>query len=434
MRKQTFWGGVHPAGRKELSSGAPLVPCPPPRQVVIPLLQHIGRPCTPLVSVGDHVDMGQKIGDGEGLCVPVHASVSGTVVAIEPRSHPGGRPCEAVVIDNDLQDTYHSAVPPCGDPENLDADGLIHRIREAGLVGMGGATFPTDIKANIGKVETLIANACECEPYITADDALLCTDADRAIRGLQLLRQLLRPRRTVIAIEDNKERAVSILEEKLRGQREIELAVLPTRYPQGAEKQLIQTITGHQVPSGGLPRDVGCAVFNVATCASVCRAVVEGEPILRRIVTVTGHGIREPKNLIVPIGTPFSHVVEAADGLQGDVWKLIAGGPMMGRTQADLTTPVIKGTNAIVALTKADNGESSHPACIRCGKCVAVCPMGLQPLYLYRFSRCGDRDMLRHYCIMDCIECGCCAYTCPGKLPIVAAIREGKPLVKEGKR
>jgi len=195
LRKQTFWGGVHPAGRKELSSGAPLEDCPPPREVVIPLLQHIGKPCTPLVKAGDHVDMGQKIGDGEGLCVPVHASVSGTVKAVEPRSHPSGQPHLAVVIENDFQNTYHSAVPPCADTDALDADALIRRIREAGLVGMGGATFPTDIKANIGKVETLIANACECEPYITADDALLCTDADRAIRGLRLLRQLLKPRR-----------------------------------------------------------------------------------------------------------------------------------------------------------------------------------------------------------------------------------------------
>lgn len=258
LRKQTFWGGVHPAGRKELSSGAPLEDCPPPREVVIPLLQHIGKPCTPLVKAGDHVDMGQKIGDGEGLCVPVHASVSGTVKAVEPRSHPSGQPHLAVVIENDFQNTYHSAVPPCADTDALDADALIRRIREAGLVGMGGATFPTDIKANIGKVETLIANACECEPYITADDALLCTDADRAIRGLRLLRQLLKPRRTVIAIEDNKERAVSILTDKLKQQDEVELVVLPTRYPQGAEKQLIQAVTG---PPGPLRRiSQGCGV------------------------------------------------------------------------------------------------------------------------------------------------------------------------------
>ena len=429
-----FWGGVHPAGRKELSSDVPPSPCPAPAQVVIPLQQHIGRPCDPLVAVGDQVKMGQKIGDGEGMCAPVHASVSGRVTAIEERPHPSGGRCLAVVIENDFQDTYESALTPHPETGGLDADTLIESIREAGIVGMGGATFPTDIKASIGKVETLIANACECEPYITADDVLICTDADRAIRGLLLLRQILRPGRTVIAIEDNKARAIAVLREKLKDVPEIELAVLPTRYPQGAEKQLIQVLTGRQVPSGGLPRDVGCAVFNIATCAFVARAVVEGEPVLRRIVTVTGHGIREPRNLLVPIGTSFADAVAAAGGLAGPVWKVIAGGPMMGRAQRDLSAPVTKGVNAIVALTEEDNGEGAHPSCIRCGKCVAVCPMGLQPLYLYRFSRRGDTAALRRYSILDCIECGCCAYTCPGKLSIVEAIREGKTLVrKEGK-
>ena len=243
-----------PRGARSCPSGAPLEDCPPPREVVIPLLQHIGKPCTPLVKAGDHVDMGQKIGDGEGLCVPVHASVSGTVKAVEPRSHPSGQPHLAVVIENDFQNTYHSAVPPCADTDALDADALIRRIREAGLVGMGGATFPTDIKANIGKVETLIANACECEPYITADDALLCTDADQAIRGLRLLRRLLKPRRTVIAIEDNKERAVSILTDKLKQQDEVELVVLPTRYPQGRRSSSSRQSPAARSPPADFPR------------------------------------------------------------------------------------------------------------------------------------------------------------------------------------
>ena len=431
--RSKFWGGVHPAGRKELSADAPPVPIPAPAEVAVPLQQHIGRPCSPLVAVGDRVKLGQKIGDGEGMCAPVHASVSGTVIAVEPRPHPNGTLCPAVVIANDFRDTRASALTPHPDPSALSADELVECIREAGIVGMGGATFPTDIKASIGKVDTLIANACECEPYITADDVLICTDADRAIRGLQLLGQILRPRRMVIAIEDNKAKAIAVLREKLRGAPQVELAVLPTRYPQGAEKQLIQVITGKQVPSGGLPRDVGCAVFNIATCASVERAVVEGEPVLRRIVTVTGPGVREPRNLLVPIGASFAQAVEAAGGLTGEVWKVLSGGPMMGRAQADLSASITKGVNAIVALTQAENGEGEHPGCIRCGKCVTVCPMGLQPLYLYRFSRAGDSVTLRHYNVMDCIECGCCAYTCPGKLPIVAAIREGKQLIREGK-
>lgn len=433
LRKQTFWGGVHPAGRKELSSGAPLEDCPPPREVVIPLLQHIGKPCTPLVKAGDHVDMGQKIGDGEGLCVPVHASVSGTVKAVEPRSHPSGQPHLAVVIENDFQNTYHSAVPPCADTDALDADALIRRIREAGLVGMGGATFPTDIKANIGKVETLIANACECEPYITADDALLCTDADRAIRGLRLLRQLLKPRRTVIAIEDNKERAVSILTDKLKQQDEVELVVLPTRYPQGAEKQLIQAVTGRQVPPGHLPFSVGCAVFNAGTVAAVYRAVYEGKPVTKRIVTVTGEGVKEPKNLIVRIGTPFAQVIEAAGGLTEDACKVLSGGPMMGTAQGELAAPVLKGTNAVLCLTSA-NPTPERPVCIRCSKCVEVCPMHLQPLYLYRYEAAGNLDALQALHVTDCIECGCCSYTCPGQLPLTERFRAAKQALKEGIR
>lgn len=433
LRKQTFWGGVHPAGRKELSSGAPLEDCPPPREVVIPLLQHIGKPCTPLVKAGDHVDMGQKIGDGEGLCVPVHASVSGTVKAVEPRSHPSGQPHLAVVIENDFQNTYHSAVPPCADTDALDADALIRRIREAGLVGMGGATFPTDIKANIGKVETLIANACECEPYITADDALLCTDADQAIRGLRLLRQLLKPRRTVIAIEDNKERAVSILTDKLKQQDEVELVVLPTRYPQGAEKQLIQAVTGRQVPPGHLPFSVGCAVFNAGTVAAVYRAVYEGKPVTKRIVTVTGEGVKEPKNLIVRIGTPFAQVIEAAGGLTEDACKVLSGGPMMGTAQGELAAPVLKGTNAVLCLTSA-NPTPERPVCIRCSKCVEVCPMHLQPLYLYRYEAARNLDALQALHVTDCIECGCCSYTCPGQLPLTERFRAAKQALKEGIR
>ena len=431
--RSKFWGGVHPAGRKELSADTPPTPIPAPAQVAVPLQQHVGKPCEPLVSVGDKVTMGQKIGDGKGMCAPVHAPVSGTVIAVEPRPHPNGNLCPAVVIENDGKDTFKSSLTPHADPSALSADELIECIREAGIVGMGGATFPTDIKASIGKVETLIANACECEPYITADDVLICTDADRAIQGLLLLRQILKPQRTVIAIEDNKAKAIAILKEKLRSVPQVELAVLPTRYPQGAEKQLIQVITGKQVPSRGLPRDVGCAVFNIATCASVERAVVEGEPVMRRIVTVTGPGVKEPRNLLVPIGATFGEAVEAAGGLTGDVWKVLSGGPMMGRAQANLSASITKGVNAVVVLTQAENGESEHPACIRCGKCVTVCPMGLQPLYLYRFSKAGDSGTLQHYNVMDCIECGCCAYTCPGKLPIVAAIREGKQLVREGK-
>lgn len=431
--KHLFFGGVHPADRKELTGRGIPAPAPIPAQVVIPLRQHIGAPCTPLVKPGDTVGLGQKLGDGEGLCVPVHASVSGLVTAVEPRPHPGGGQVLSVVIENDYQDTPASALEPHLDLSGLTKEEIVSIIGEAGIVGMGGATFPTDVKtvAGMGRVDTLIANACECEPYITADDALLCTYPEQVLRGMGALMAVLEPKRAVLAVEDNKSEAVGILKKQMETFPGIELLILPTRYPQGAEKQLIQAVTGRQVPPGALPKDVGCAVFNAATFASIYKAVYEGEPVTRRIVTVTGEGVREPKNLIVRIGTPFSEVIAAAGGLTGDVWKVLSGGPMMGVAQADLAVPVVKGTNAVLCLSRAQDREGAHPQCIRCAKCVTACPMSLQPLYLYRFEQAGDLTALRRLNLIDCIECGCCAYVCPGRLPLVESFRAGKRAVKE---
>ena len=432
--RSLFFGGVHPAGRKELSSRSSPQPAPLPAQVVIPMAQHIGAPCAPLVQPGDSVTMGQKIGDGPGLCVPVHASVSGTVTAVEPRRHTNGKDVLSVVIENDFLDTPARELEPHLVGSALTPDEIIAAIHDAGIVGMGGATFPTDIKAlsSQGKVDTLIANACECEPYITADDALLCTYPDQVLRGMELLMRVLNPQRTVLAVEDNKAEAVSVLKKLFRDRTDIELMVLPTRYPQGAEKQLIYAVTKRQVPPGGLPSAVGCAVFNAATFASAYKAVYEGEPVTRRIVTITGEGVRTPQNLLVRIGTPFSEVIEAAGGLTEDIWKVVAGGPMMGMAQADLSAPVLKGTNAILCLSKAQNGEAPHPACIRCGKCVVACPMNLQPLYLFRYEAAGNWEQLKNFHVTDCIECGCCAYACPGKLPLVERFRAAKQKLKEG--
>ena len=431
--KHLFFGGVHPADRKELTGRGIPAPAPIPAQVVIPLRQHIGAPCTPLVKPGDTVGLGQKLGDGEGLCVPVHASVSGLVTAVEPRPHPGGGQVLSVVIENDYQDTPASALEPHLDLSGLTKEEIVSIIGEAGIVGMGGATFPTDVKtvAGMGRVDTLIANACECEPYITADDALLCTYPEQVLRGMGVLMAVLEPKLAVLAVEDNKSEAVGILKKQMETFPGIELLILPTRYPQGAEKQLIQAVTGRQVPPGALPKDVGCAVFNAATFASIYKAVYEGEPVTRRIVTVTGEGVREPKNLIVRIGTPFSEVIAAAGGLTGDVWKVLSGGPMMGVAQADLAVPVVKGTNAVLCLSRAQDREGAHPQCIRCAKCVTACPMSLQPLYLYRFEQAGDLTALRRLNLTDCIECGCCAYVCPGRLPLVESFRAGKRAVKE---
>lgn len=431
--KHFFFGGVHTDGRKNLSEDSKLKTASVPEEIVIPMSQHIGVACTPLVKAGDWVGLGQKIGDGKGLCVPVHASVSGTVLAVEPRLHSNGREVLSVVIKNDYEDTPAYGMEPHTDPSKLSAEALIHIIREAGIAGMGGATFPTHVKADsgIGTVDTLLINACECEPYITADDMLLQIFTEQVFRGVDICRQILRPEKTVIVIEDNKPKGISAVKKLLPEFPGIELTVLPTRYPQGAEKQLILAVTGQEVPFGKLPKDVGCAVFNVATMSAVFRAVYEGRPLIERIVTVTGEGVREPQNFSVRLGTSLEHLINASGGLTEDIWKVICGGPMMGVAQKDLSVPVIKGTNAILCLPDSQNGETEHPECIRCGRCISVCPMHLQPLYLFRYAAEQAVEALEQGYIQDCIECGCCSYICPGKLPLTESFRGAKKLCKE---
>ena len=431
--KRLFFGGIHPKYNKEMSTRITEFVEVKPKQIVIPMVQHIGAPCTPLVQVGDRVLRGQKIGDGEGLCVPVHASVSGTVVAVEPRPHTNGRMINAVVIENDFKDEVGPVNPISGPIEDIAIDDILHSIREAGIVGMGGAAFPGNVKAlsAMGNVDTLIANACECEPYITADDSLLRTQPQRVLEGMRIMKRVLNPKRVVLAVEDNKAKAIEIIRGFQKEYPEIELAVLPTRYPQGAEKQLIQALTGREVEPGKLPVSVGCAVFNVSTYAAICRAVREGIPLTKRIVTISGEAIAQPQNFYVRIGTPFHDLIEVAGGLNDKTERVISGGPMMGFAQSDLSVPVVKATNSILCLLKDLNGAADNPVCIRCGKCVEACPMRLQPLYLYRFQKAGDLKALNRLNLLDCIECGSCAFTCPGKLPLVECIRKGKQMLRE---
>ncbi len=431
--KRLFFGGIHPRYNKEMSTEITDIQKISPKIVCLPMQQHIGFPCTPLVNVGDYVVRGQKIGDGEGMCVPVHASVSGTVIAIDDRPHPNGGKALTVVIENDFKDASILPEGMTEGAEDMDADTVLHKIREAGIVGMGGAAFPGSIKAlsAMGKVDTLIANACECEPYITADDYLLRRTPDQILSGVEILKAIVKPERAIVAIEDNKKEGIQAIKAILDRYSGIEVVVLPTRYPQGSEKQLIQAITGREVPPGSLPASVGCAVFNVATFAAIHRAVRWGYPITQRIVTVSGEAITNPQNFIVRLGTPFHDLIKVAGGLHDRTERVISGGPMMGKAQMDLSVPVVKATNSVLCLLKDENGAAENPVCLRCGKCVSVCPMKLQPLYLYRYQRAGDVRKLIKYNLTDCMECGSCAYTCPGKLPLVETFRLGKKMIKE---
>lgn len=427
---RSFFGGVHPKGHKELSRDAALTVFQP-KLVSIAMSQHIGAPCKPLVAVGQRVTVGQKVGDGTGLCAPVHASVSGTVVAVEERPHPGGTQVLSVVIENDGRDDLLPDIHPRESIGELDAQALIDILREAGITGMGGAGFPTYFKlsSGLGKVDTVIVNGAECEPYITADDRLMRQTPERVMGGLRIIRKILQPERTAIGIEANKPEAIEAMRAVL--EEGVELLPLRVRYPQGAEKQLIQSVTGRCVPPGGLPASVGCAVFNAATCAAIYDAVYAGMPLVRRAVTVTGGAIAHPGNFIAPIGTSFSELIEAAGGFACTPYKILCGGPMMGLAQYTIDAMTIKGCNAITCLSEKDRRGQAAQHCIRCGKCVENCPMHLMPLFMHKASAAGKLERLKELHVADCIECGCCAYGCPAGIPLVQSFRTAKRMLRD---
>ena len=427
----SFFGGVHPKENKWYACEKETQVFPEPDTVVIPMAQHIGAPCKPLVAKGDLVTKGQKIGDNQGLCVPVHASVSGKVKAVEMRPHTNGSTVLSVVIENDHLDTLCETIQP-RTQEEVDAltpEQLVDIIHEAGIVGMGGATFPTHVKLSggIGKVDTAIVNAGECEPYITADDRLCREHPEQVVRGLQIIMKIFGLKEGHIGIEDNKPEAIAAL--KAAATEGILVDVLPAKYPQGAEKQLIYAITGREVPSGGLPAAVGCAVFNAATVRAICEAVYDGMPLIQRIVTVSGDILMEPKNLLVPIGTAFNDLIEAC-GRNENPYKVLSGGPMMGVAQYDLNVPTIKGVNAVTVLGRNNHHFVEDPHCLRCGKCIDACPMKLMPVLMYKAWQNGDVEEMKKNNIMDCIECGSCAYTCPASVPLVLGFRVAKQVIR----
>ncbi len=429
----SFFGGIHPKENKHYAEGQSVQPFPEPDLLVIPMSQHIGAPCKPLVKKGDHVTMGQKIGDNQGLCVPVHASVSGTVKNVVPMAHTNGTTVMSVVIQNDHQDELCPDIQKRSEAqvEKLTAQELMDIIREAGIVGMGGATFPTHVKlsSGMGKVDTIIVNASECEPYIVADDRVCQEFPHEVISGLSIVMKILGLRKAVIALEDNKPAAAKALKRANPLGSGITVEILPCKYPQGAEKQLIYAVTGREVPSGGLPAAVGCAVFNAGTCKAIHDAVYEGMPLIRRIVTISGDIVMRPMNLMVPVGTSFNDLLEAA-GTSENPYKVLSGGPMMGAAQYDLSVPVIKGTNAVTILGHENRYSVDHAACIRCGKCIDACPMHLMPVLMFKSLYSGSIEEMKQQNIMDCIECGCCAYTCPACVPLVLAFRSAKQQIR----
>ena len=427
-----YYGGVHPTEHKELSEHKSLVKFPEPKIAVIPMAQHLGAPANPIVQVGDKVTVGQKIGEPSAfISAPVHASISGTVIAVEDRPHANRGTCLSVVIESDGKNTLHESVKPHGDLDSLSAEEIVSIVREAGIVGMGGAGFPTAVKLTPKTpVDTVLLNGCECEPYLTADHKLLLHYSDEIIFGLKAILKATGAQKGIIVIEDNKPDAVELLQSKTADMDNIDVCVAKTKYPQGAEKTLIKRVTGRQVPSGGLPADVGVVVNNVATAKAISDAIRLGMPLVERVVSVTGEHIANPGNFIVKIGTPVQALVDACGGITGTNVTVKAGGPMMGFVQNTLDTPIMKGSNGIIAI-EADHTQ--EVACIKCGRCVDVCPMDLKPLYFAKYADEGNWAGVKEQNVMDCVECRCCEYICSSKIPLVSKIKAGKAAVREMK-
>ena len=431
---QAFFGGVHPNDMKAATNEKAIEQLAPPAEVVIPMSMHFGAPCTPLVKAGDHVKVGQKIGEFHGLGAPIHASVSGTVKVVEPRPYSMGGNMMSVVIENDFQNELSEEVKAPADPDALTAEEMVEAIKNAGIVGMGGATFPTHAKISsaIGKVDTVIINGAECEPYITGDHRTMLERPEEIIGGATYLAKMFGVDKVVIGVEDNKQNGIDAMN-KVIAEKKAPVVVEPLRcrYPQGGEKQLCQAITGKQVPPGGLPAAIGCAVFNINTTCAIFRAITQGMPVVNKIVTVSGSGVVEPKNLECPIGTPFSCLFDACGGLNDKTYKLIAGGPMMGMAQYTADVSVGKGTGAVLAFCENEEQTVEHPQCIRCGKCVAACPMHLEPLFMYQYASKNMLDELNDTHIMDCMECGACAYVCPARVHLTHMFKTGKQKLKD---
>ncbi len=438
--KLSFKGGVHPLSNmhhgKYLTDKKPIEVMDAPKRIVLAMAQHIGAPAKPIVHVGDRVLKGQKIAEPGGfVSVPIHSSCSGEVVDIAPMPNVAGRDVLSVVIENDFKE---ETVPEYGkerDISKLDAKALVGLIQEAGIVGMGGATFPTHVKLSPPPekpIDTVIVNGAECEPFLTADHRALLENTDELIEGLKICMKILGVKTGMIGIENNKKDAIKVIMDACKDQ-PVEVKVLKVKYPQGGEKQLIQAITGREVPSGGLPMDIGAVVLNVSTCIAIYRALKMNIPLIERVVTVTG-SVKNPKNLKVKLGTCFEDAFTYCGGFTEKIVKVLVGGPMMGLAQYTLAVDVIKGTNGLLALGESLAKTPEQVNCIRCARCVDVCPAGLMPLVMNAYAIKGDYDMALKYHVMDCIECGACSYICPSKRYLAESFKLAKAQINKKRK
>ena len=427
--------GVHVPHHKNTNDSVPQA-MPVPAKVYISLHMHMGAPCNPLVKKGDYVKVGQLIGSSDAfMSARTHSSVSGTVEAITTMTTSIGNVDQVVVIATDGKQEVSEEVQP---PVVNNYQEFLEALKCSGLVGLGGAGFPAHVKFNLkdlNAVDTLIINAAECEPYITGDHRTMLERPEQVVKGATLLAKCFGVEHVYIGIEANKQNAADVLNKTIAElNAPVVVEVLHTRYPQGAEKQLCQAVSGRQVPSGKLPADAGCCIFNLNTTCAIYRAVYTGMPVVSKIVTVSGSGVIEPKNIECPIGTPISKLFDACGGLREDTYKLIMGGPMMGLAQYNVDVTVGKGTGAMLAFAGKEEQYEEHPQCIRCGKCVGVCPMRLEPVFMYKYLMKGDVDTWQNTLHgMDCIECGACTYICPARLPLIHAFRMGKQKVNNAR-
>ena len=430
MKLLTFKGGVHPQYNKEYSEKKAIEKVESPKVVYIPLQQHIGAPAKAIVKVGEKVKLGQKIGEQQGfVSCNVHSSVSGKVIGIEEHELPGGRGM-CIIIENDFKDEVHESVIPNKDIENLTKEEIVNIVKEAGIVGMGGATFPTHVKISPpqGKnIDTVILNGAECEPYLTADHKVLLEFADDIIFGLKAILKTTGAEKGIIVIEDNKQDAIELMQEKVADIGNMEVFVARTKYPQGAEKTLIKRVMGRIVPSGGLPADVGVVVDNISTVKAISDAIQTGMPLVERVATVTGEKIKNPGNFVIKIGTSVRELIDYCGGFTDDDVLVKMGGPMMGFPLNTLDVPMMKGSNGIIAV---EPDETKEQPCIKCGRCVDVCPMELSPLYFVKYAKDENWQGMKDMNVMDCVECRCCQYICSSKIPIINSIKAGKNAVR----